>query len=358
MKKSYKIAIGMNIQKGPFGGGNGFGQTLVDFLKHQGIMVVHSLKDPDIDLILLTETRPWLKTCAFDTSAVIKYLHKKRDTLIVLRINECNERKGGKIKLLNKFILQNAKWADQVIFISAWLQNLFLRPDPSLKHKSTVILNGADEKIFNPLGYKKWEGKGPLRLVTHHWGAHWYKGFDVYLYLDQLCEGKLKDKVQFTFIGNLPKNIRFKNTNVLPPKMGKILAMKLKENHIYLTASINEPAGMHHIEGALCGLPLLYRNSGALPEYCQGYGITFQGPEDLRQKLMILSKQYSDLADKMSAYPYTAEKMSRLYYQLFLDLLQNKKNLLQKRNSKNSHLLSHQVLQKILYLQEKCLINI
>ena len=25
---------------------------------------------------------------------------------------------------------------------------------------------------------------------------------------------------------------------------------------------------MHHIEGILSGLPIIYRNSGALPEYC------------------------------------------------------------------------------------------
>ena len=32
---------------------------------------------------------------------------------------------------------------------------------------------------------------------------------------------------------------------------------------------------MHHIEGALSGLPLIFRKSGALPEYCSDYGIEF-----------------------------------------------------------------------------------
>jgi len=31
---------------------------------------------------------------------------------------------------------------------------------------------------------------------------------------------------------------------------------------------MNEPEEMRHIEGAMCGLPLLLRNSGALLKYC------------------------------------------------------------------------------------------
>ena len=53
----------------------------------------------------------------------------------------------------------------------------------------------------------------------------------------------------------------------------------LSKNHVYLTASINEPAGMHHIEGALSGLPIIYRNSGAIPEYCSDFGVSFHDLE-------------------------------------------------------------------------------
>ena len=50
---------------------------------------------------------------------------------------------------------------------------------------------------------------------------------------------------------------------------GKELANELRKHDIYITGSKNEPSGNHHMEGALCGLPILYVNSGALPEYCQ-----------------------------------------------------------------------------------------
>ena len=38
---------------------------------------------------------------------------------------------------------------------------------------------------------------------------------------------------------------------------------------------------MHHIEGILCGLPIIYRESGALPEYCKKYGISFKNEKFL-----------------------------------------------------------------------------
>ena len=31
-----------------------------------------------------------------------------------------------------------------------------------------------------------------------------------------------------------------------------------------------------HIEGILCGLPIIYRESGALPEYCKKFGVPFE----------------------------------------------------------------------------------
>ena len=316
-----KIAIGMNLQKGPFGGGNQFGKALSEFLASKNIEVVFTLKERDIDIILLTETRKWLKSCTFDMTDVAKYLLKKPDTLIVFRVNECDERKGVKIKLLNRLIVEGIKLADKVVFISGWLKNLFVSKSSSFIEKSLVIYNGADTTIFNSTGYKKWNREKTLRIVTHHWGGGWFKGFDVYLKLDELIGEKYKNKVHFTFIGNIPKNVKFQNTEVISPKSGKNLADEIKKNHIYLTASINEPAGMHHIEGALCGLPLLYRNSGALPEYCDGYGISFNGVQDFEEKLEEMIERYDYFVEKVRDYNNTANKMCQGYYNLFLSLI-------------------------------------
>ena len=58
-------------------------------------------------------------------------------------------------------------------------------------------------------------------------------------------------KIEFTYIGNLPNGFKFKKTKHLEPINGKKLGKELAKHHIYISASLNEPAGMHHIEGIL-----------------------------------------------------------------------------------------------------------
>ena len=99
-----------------------------------------------------------------------------------------------------------------------------------------------------------------------------------------ISKEKYKERVAFTYIGNLPKKFKFVNSTVIEPLSGKPLADKIKENYIYLTASINEPSGNHHIEAAQCGLPILFIDSGGIPEYCEGFGVKFS-LENFEQKL-------------------------------------------------------------------------
>ena len=352
-----KIALGMQLQKGAFGGGNQFGNSLAGFLAGKGVDVVFDLKHEDIDLIVLTETRKYLKSCSFDPIDVAKYLLKNPDTLVVFRVNECDERKGHRIKLLNRLIVRGTKIADHTIFISEWLKEVYTKRDQSLIKKSSVIRNGADITIFNPDGYKKWNKKKLLRIVSHHWGAHWFKGFDVYLKLDALIKKKYRDKIEFTYIGSVPKNMEFENTNIIPPKSGRELAQEIKKHHIYLTASINEPAGMHHIEGALCGLPLLYRTSGALPEYCKNFGVSFSGQADFEESLSKLIQEYDYWEEQMQYYENTAEKMCQNYYDLFGDLIEEKRNIVSRRNLNRialyKYVLSTKVIVVMTWIKER-----
>ena len=62
------------------------------------------------------------------------------------------------------------------------------------------------------------------------------------------------NKLEFNYIGNIPNNFKFQNMNHINPKSGNDLSAELKKNHLYITASLNEPSGNHHIEAAQCGL--------------------------------------------------------------------------------------------------------
>jgi hypothetical protein len=87
---------------------------------------------------------------------------------------------------------------------------------------------------------------------------------------------------------------------------------------------------MHHIEGALCGLPLFYIESGALPEYCDGFGISFT-PQNFEQKLQEMIKNFDHWTKIMPFYPHTADKMCSEYFSLFDNLMENKEKILARR---------------------------
>ncbi len=165
------------------------------------------------------------------------------------------------------------------------------------------------------------------------------KGFDVYIKLDKLLNTKnWRNKFEFTYIGNLPRGFYFKNSKHKLPLSGEKLAEEISKNHVYLTASINEPAGMHHIEGILSGLPIIFRNSGALPEYCSNYGIKFN--EDLFvPALEQMFVQYEKYRNEIIGYPNTANRMTKNYLKLFDNLLSKRDEIVAKRNLLGSPLI-------------------
>lgn len=324
-----KLSLGMNLHPGAWGGGNQFGHSLAEYLHHKGVEVSFDLREPDLDLIVLAEPRSNLKISAYSDKDIVKYLVRKNQRAVVVhRINECDERKGTTD--VNQRLMRANSCADHTVFISSWLRDLFLEHGLQTSEHS-VILNGANSKVFNAEGYNRWSGSGKLRLVTHHWGGGRLKGFDIYERLDaMLSEPTFSEKLEFTYIGNLPAGFRFTTARYVQPQSGDKLATSIRSHHVYLTASQNEPAGMHHIEGAMCGLPLLYRESGALPEYCNGFGISFTA-ENFEQKLEEMMETYDYWADRMPDYPHTAERMCEQYYDLFVELLDRRHEILERR---------------------------
>ncbi len=322
-----KIALGQRTADGPWGGGNRFMAALTEALTQRGNQVVFDLEHPDIDIILLTDPRARNPNVSFTPRQVFRYLQRHPDAVVVHRINECDERKGT--RTMNARLKLGNYVADHTVFIGSWLVGLDLwrRETPH-----NVFLNGADERIFGAKTSRPWNGAEPFRLVTHHWGAHALKGFDVYARLDEmLCAPQWAKRLTFTYVGNLPSGFRFRQAHHLDPLDGPALAGELCRHHGYITASINEPAGMHHIEGALCGLPLLFRNSGALPEYCAGYGEMFDGPSDMPAALERLLVGYGSHRKALASYPHTATRMLQDYLSLFDDLMARRSEITKRR---------------------------
>ncbi|MBN2301287.1 MAG: glycosyltransferase [Lentisphaerae bacterium] len=329
-KNPLKISIGMKLRSGPWGGSNQFGVALAEYLEQRGHIVSFDLKSPDLDIIVLTDPRSGGASATYQQHDIMRYLIKTNwRALVVHRVNECDERKGT--TGVNAQLMAANNCADHTVFISHWLRDLFLKHGLDVADTSSVVLNGADQRIFHANGYQRWNHREKLRLVTHHWGGGWLKGFDIYQQLDHMLQAPTwKDRIDFTYIGNVPDGFSFRNTTYLEPQHGDVLADSLRNHHVYLTASQYEPAGMHHVEGALCGLPLLYRESGALPDYGDGFGVSFT-MENFEQQLHTMLETYDDWVERMPVYRNTAERMCAEYYQLFLRLGEQRKRLLRKR---------------------------
>lgn len=313
-----KISINLHDFAGPYGGGNQFKNSLAQYLLDRQHKVINHLRDHDIDVILMVSPLPEQSSATYSYLDVEYYLLRFPQTIVVHRVNYCGEARGD-TKLTRRFCRANRS-ADYTVFISQWIRRHYYQSGFDRSKPSKVIYNGADTSIFNQNGGTEWQPGNKMRIVTHHWSNNPRKGFDIYKQLDNLLDDPtLANQFEFTYIGNLPKDEKFHNTRVLPTLPHALLAKELRSHHIYLTAARFEAAGMHHIEGANCGLPLLYRDEGALPEYCANFGLGFND-RDFISKLKEIQNRYSELRARMCDYPFNANRMNQQYSELFNNL--------------------------------------
>lgn len=307
-----KIAIGYEVVEGPWGGGNAFVRAITSWLQDRGDVVVTNLRDEDIDIILIIDPRSYLHGYTFSAFDVFKYQRNiNRNVVVIHRVNECDERKNTRFM---NFWLRSANYiADHTLFIADWLRELDVWYSNDGRSSSTVF-NGGDQELFYSRGNQLGKLEFPVKLVTHHWGANLMKGFDIYKLVDELLEtSRWRERIEFTYIGNVPSGFSFKNVKVIAPLSGKELGNALSEFDGYITGSICEPGGMHHVEAGLTGLPLLYRNSGALPEYCKGFGQIFQGCDDFEVALEKYLSEWEMHKENMQKYPWTLSLMCEGY---------------------------------------------
>ena len=328
-----KISIGSKFIDEPFGGGNEFIKNLVFRFKQDGHEVLFDLSDKDIDIILLTNPLIDSELSTFNNKHINFYkTFRNQNVISVHRINECDERKNT--NYVNNLIIKANKNIDSNIYVSEWIKSLYL--EQGIKEKESIVVKGGPLKsVFNSKNKKIWNKKNKLKLVTHHWSSNPMKGIEIYKKIDNLCSDQIwKDKIEFTYIGNLPKNTILKNTNLISPLKPKELASELEKHHIYITASINEPSGNHHMEGVLSGLPVLYINSGALPEYCENFGVEIK--DDLEKSINEIINEYDYYFQKVKDYPYTFEYAYGQIIDHFKFLLENRKKIQSARNKQNT----------------------
>lgn len=332
-----KVALGSKFVDGPYGGGNTFIKNISAYLLENGHKVVFNLQDNDIDIILLTNPLYDSEHSTFTHLDISEYQLRVNDLAIsIQRINECDERK--QTNYVNNAIMKSNKNIDHTVFVSNWIRDLYKNIGLETNN-SSVILGGSDQRIFNGENKVKWNGTEKIKLVTHHWSDNHMKGFKTYKLIDEMLDNKEWSNIlSFTYIGNYPKELEFKNTRLIPPLEGDDLAKELKNQHIYITGSLNEPSGNHHVEASLCKLPVLYLKSGGVTEYCKDFGVEFTH-ESIEEKINYLMFNYENYYSRLSGYNLTSTNMSAEFVKLFETLHKSKLEIRDSRIGVNNYLL-------------------
>jgi len=319
--KREKIAINMKPRTSPWGGGNQFVEQFSSYLRSRGHIVTYQL-ERDVSCILIVKS--WSsETTQFDIGEIRRFKKHFPDVPCIHRINECDQRKGT--DYVDELLRQANGVADFTIFISYWLENYFLNRWFNINWPHQVIQNGADENIFYPKNDIEFSEEDKFRIVTHHWSDNWMKGFKVYQEFDRMIADGELNEFSFMIIGSWPREVRWRSAITHPPIRGKKLGNLLRKNHAYLTASLWEPCGMHHIEGAQCGLPLIYHeDGGGVVEFGRQYGIGFK--DNLKEALINARQSYPLLRKKVFDFMPSGLKMCSLYEKLFVSLVNKNKS--------------------------------
>lgn len=305
------IAFNVRPRRGPYGGANQWASQLVTALRRTGYRVVFDLR-PGVELVMGTHLG-LAGPLAFSWEEVARARAKNPRLRVIQRINDNDIRKGT--ARMSEILAAANTSADHTVFVSAWLRDHHagLWFDTSRPH--SVIEPGADPAVFHPVGCRAWQPDEPFRIVTHHWSDNPSKGFDVYAAIDEAIATGRQPGCELWIVGRWPAQIRWKSARTFPPASGHELARLLRQCQLYVTASRHEPGAMHPVEGAQCGLPVLYhRDSGGTVELGRRFGVLLD--DDVAASVEEARRRHGGLRAALLAAPPSGDLMCLSYRRL------------------------------------------
>jgi glycosyltransferase involved in cell wall biosynthesis len=312
-----RVAFNMRPVQGPWGGASVFTRQLMQVLARCGFDIRFDLKKP-ADILFVIDPRIEEPLRTFGTDDIVAYKKQHPNVKVLHRVNECDQRKGT--DFMDQRLEEINAVSDLTVFISEWLKDYFTARWFDASRPHTVIYNGSDPAFFHPIGNQPYDGNGPLRVVTHHWSDNPMKGFPAYKQLDDLiADGKI-DGFELWIIGRWPADITWRAAKTFPPTHDQALADLLRQCHLYITASLWEPCGAHHVEGAQCGLPLLYHaDGGGIVEAGRRYGMAFR--DDLPTVIEEARRTYDLLRQRVLTNAPNGELMCLQYVRAIYQML-------------------------------------
>lgn len=267
-----KIHILFKFIEGPWGGGNQFLKCLRSHFEKLGVYE----NDPDEADVILFNSYPFGSEYLF--KKVFSLLRKYKKKTIIHRVDgPVYYVRGNDIDVDHALFYFNDKFSHGTIFQSNWSKDKCRELGLKTNQFGTVIMNAPDKNIFYSNNSSNTNiGNEKIKIVATSWSANIRKGFSIYKYLDDNLDF---NRYQMTFIGNCP--IKFSNIIHVKPLNSVLLADRLREHNLYITASKNDPCPNSLLEALHCKLPVVALNSGGHPELIGGGGVTFEGEPDV-----------------------------------------------------------------------------
>jgi glycosyltransferase involved in cell wall biosynthesis len=279
-----RINIFLNINPGPYGGGNQFLKALRDYFKSQNVWS----ENPDEADVILFNSHHQIKE-------LIKLKRTYPNKLFIHRIDGPVYLIRKDTLFLDKLIYRfNNRLADASIFQSDWSKHhnrmLGLKPNAF----ETTIINAPDPDIFNAKDKPAFDNNRKVKIIATSWATNKSKGFETYKYLDESLDFS---KYEMTFCGNSP--LQFKNIQHIQSVPSTELAGILKANDIYITASENDPCSNSLIEALHCGLPAIAVNNGGHPEIIKNAGLIYNDKTQIHDCLTNIANNYKEFHDNI-----------------------------------------------------------
>jgi len=283
-----RIHILYEFKDGPWGGGNQFLKAL------RTEFIARNVYEEDIyeaDVVLFN-SYPFGNLEYFN---LINKLKKIKGILVFHRLDgPISVVRGQNLEIDHITFLFNNLYSDATIFQSVWVKKESEKLGLEINPNHTIIINAPDKNIFFKENIS-YDPEEKLRIIATSWSGNMRKGFDVYEWLDKNLDFT---KYKFTFIGNSP--IRFQNILHLQPLLSHELAIKLKENHVYITASKHEPCSNALLEAMHCGLPAIAYNNGGNAEIVGKGGELFTENEEIIEKLELIKNNYFEYVKRIN----------------------------------------------------------
>lgn len=265
-----KLCIPIKYQPG--GGMYSFHKNFIDYLRKEKISYTHDITDSFNVLFVNSWSIP------HNTIRDLKL--SRPDVRVIHRVDGSGWDYGRRDNADERQAKVNI-YVDTTIFQSEYSRYSTMEKFPIISKEGSIIYNPVDTAIFNPNG-RRYQLEGKIRVATAKNSTNSFKGEEE---LYQIC--KENPDIDFYLMGHYAKQLEMTNIHYLGFLDRDNLVSMLRSCHVFLNLSQNDPCPNVVLEALATGLPVLYRNSGGVPELVGECGLPVT-INNFREQLMRL----------------------------------------------------------------------